>query len=83
VHVGKWLVGVTFAAAIDGAFLGGVAAIISAIGSIVLGVLAYKRGHKTGRSTNADEWERIAREKEAIAAQWKVIAETTGAFHDE
>lgn len=61
----KWMVGAVLAAAIDGAFLGGVAAIISALGTILLGVLAYVRGHKTGRATEADAWRMLAEERKA------------------
>lgn len=82
-HLVVWMIGATLAAAIDGAFLGGIAAIISAAGSIILGLLAYRRGHKVGSSTNAEEWERIAREKEAIAKSWQALAEASGAFRDE
>lgn len=35
-------------AAIDGAFLGGIAAIITAIGGVILGVLAYRKGQQAG-----------------------------------
>lgn len=82
-HRARWLAAAVLAAAIDGAFLGGVAAIISAIGTLALGLLAYRRGHKVGSTTSADEWERIAREKEQIAAQWQAIAEATGAFREQ
>lgn len=55
-------------AAIDGAFLGGVAAIITAIGGVVLGVLAFWKGKQaasgpTGDSV-ADAWKSIAEERD-------------------
>lgn len=50
--------------AIDGAFLGGVAAILSTVFTFVLGLLAYRRGHRNGHSKMADE-----------ADAWRLLAE--------
>lgn len=72
----------TLAAAIDGAFLGGVAAIISAFGTLILGLLAYRRGHRIGSSNAVDEWQRIAEEKQKLAEAWQDIARRTGAFDE-
>lgn len=49
--------------AIDGAFLGGVAAIISAVGTFLLGVLAYRKGQRDGtarQATEAEAWRLVA-----------------------
>jgi uncharacterized membrane protein YdjX (TVP38/TMEM64 family) len=40
----RWFLGVLVVGAIDGAFLGGVAAIISAVGTFLLGFLAFRAG---------------------------------------
>lgn len=58
-------------AAIDGAFLGGVAAIVSAFSTLVLGVLAHRKGTSEGRVA-AD-----AERSKAVAelAAWQLIAE--------
>lgn len=45
-----YLATVLLIAAVDGAFLGGIAAIITALGSIVLGLLAYRKGQQAGAS---------------------------------
>lgn len=60
----RWIVGVGIAAAIDGAFLGGVAAIISAIGTLVLGILAYLKGLRAGKSSEAEAWRLLAEARE-------------------
>lgn len=57
---GKWLGGLVLLAVVDGALLGGIAAIISALGSILLGVLAYTKGRSVGRSTEAEAWRLLA-----------------------
>lgn len=56
----KWLTATAIVAGVDGAFLGGIAAIISAIGTLLLGVLAYWKGHSAGRATEADAWRQLA-----------------------
>lgn len=56
-------------AAIDGAFLGGVAAIITALTGLILGLLAFAKGKQavtkagTGDSV-ADVWKSIAEQRE-------------------
>lgn len=72
----RWLGGALLVGVVDGAFLGGVAAIISAIGTLLLGVLAYWKGHRVGAgkvTTEADAWRLLAeareRELEQLRAQ--------------
>lgn len=56
-------------AAIDGAFLGGVAAIITAVGGVVLGVLAFSKGKQAAVNGSPGD---------AVAEAWKRLAEERG-----
>lgn len=56
----KWFSVTVVLAAVDGAVLGGVAAIISACGTLILGVLAYTRGRSNGTATDSDTWRLLA-----------------------
>lgn len=58
-------------AAVDGAFLGGVAAIVSALSTLVLGVLAHRKGTSEGRVAAGAEKAKA----EAELAAWQLIAE--------
>lgn len=85
VLVAKWVAAAFVLSVIDGAFLGGVAAVISAAGTLILGLLAYRKGHKTAaaaRTPDAEEWRIIAEEKAKIAAAWKELAQEAGAFDE-
>lgn len=57
-------------AGIDGAFLGGVAAVITAIGSMILGFLAYSKGQQAAAKGIAG----VGPVEVSVAEQWRAIA---------
>lgn len=67
-----WLSGVGVLAVVDGALLGGVAAIITSLGTIILGVLAYRKGSRAGGDT-ADAWKALADERAKRLALYEAI----------
>lgn len=54
---------------IDGAFLGGIAAILSTFFTFILGVLALRRGQR--ESDQAEYWRHIADEQERLLLEFK------------
>lgn len=56
-----YVAGVAVVAAIDGALLTGVAAIITSIGGIALGLMAYRRGKTNGAA--GDPYRMLAEER--------------------
>ena len=50
-------------AVVDGVYLGGVAAIISAVGGIIVAVLGYKKGASSNGSLTLEAWRLLAEER--------------------
>ena len=68
-------------AIVDGAFLGGIAAIITAVGGVILGILAYRKGQNSNLDGNGWRAALDAKEQEILRLERELKRERRRGTH--